>query len=141
MLTTPCTQWQGIIAKDGYGRKWITKEDGKKNWYPAHRWIYEQAHGKLPKDLVVRHLCHNRSCVNLEHLIDGTHKENSQDMVMAGRQARGERNSMCLHSDQKIQEIYELRNLPRPYGQVKKWSEEYGIDRTTFYKIWKGNYR
>ena len=140
-LNTPCKLWTGVIQSDGYGSKWITNDKGKKNWYPAHRWVYEQAHGKLPKNLVVRHMCHNRACVNLDHLQSGTKKDNSQDMVHAGRSAKGMLNAKCLHDDAKIAEIYALRDLPRPYGQVKKWAEKYGLDRTTFYKIWKGNYR
>ena len=130
-LNTPCKLWTGYIHKDGYGRKWLS--DTNKT-VPAHRWVYEQAHGKLPKNLVVRHMCHNRACVNLDHLQSGTSKDNSKDMVAARRQKH-------IHSLEKIAEIYALRDLPRPYGQVKKWAEEYGIHKTTIHKIWRGVYR
>jgi hypothetical protein len=77
-----CLEYQGRIAKDGYGqasylhRPWV-----------VHRLVYFFLHGPLPDELVVRHKCDNRKCVRPEHLVLGTHKDNSRDMNERGRNA------------------------------------------------------
>ena len=56
-----------------------------------HRIVYcEYNHvGLLSiKGKVVRHTCDNPRCINPEHLVIGTHKDNSQDMVQRGRQVK-----------------------------------------------------
>ncbi len=57
--------------------------------YPAHRMAYFLYYGVDPKEMLVRHLCHNRNCSNPRHLALGTHWDNSQDMVRAGRSQKG----------------------------------------------------
>ena len=41
---------------------------------------------------VVRHLCHNRACVNPDHLVIGSYKQNTQDdaeRIYSGRDSKG----------------------------------------------------
>ncbi|UJQ86761.1 HNH endonuclease [Gordonia phage Jalebi] len=57
----------------------------------AHREAWIQAHGPIPKGMVIRHTCHNRRCINVDHLLLGTYKENTQDMFDANRQAKQNR--------------------------------------------------
>lgn len=40
---------------------------------------YIEAHGSIPEGMQVRHLCHNKLCINPEHLEVGTAKQNAQD--------------------------------------------------------------
>lgn len=55
--------WEWTRSKDGgYGQ---FHRCGTK-W--AHRVYYRWAHGKIPDDRVVDHMCMNRSCVNPDHL-------------------------------------------------------------------------
>lgn len=49
------------------------------------RVMWEELRGDLPKSIVVRHSCDNGMCVRPEHLLTGTHKDNSQDAVKRGR--------------------------------------------------------
>tara|TARA_B110000211_G_scaffold61096_1_gene68990 strand:- start:930 stop:1214 length:285 start_codon:yes stop_codon:yes gene_type:complete len=40
----------------------------------------------------VRHLCHNRACINPDHLLIGTYQQNTQDeaeRIYAGRDSKG----------------------------------------------------
>ena len=66
-----CWEWLGTVSKNGYGGFW----NGKKN-VSAHRWIYEQLVGDIPKSLVIDHLCGVPSCVNPSHMETVSTREN-----------------------------------------------------------------
>lgn len=51
----------------------------------AHRYIYMQLYGWLPSEILVRHLCNNRMCINPDHLECGSVKDNAADKVRSGR--------------------------------------------------------
>jgi len=84
-----CHQWTRP-PRGGYGS--FTYR-GKERF--AHRWIYEQANGPIPKGLEIDHLCRNQLCVNVEHLEAVTHREN----VLRGDNftARKARQTHCIH--------------------------------------------
>ena len=82
-----CWPWTGKVARDGYGR---VARGGKQ--VIAHRLSWSVANGApVPDGMFVLHSCHNRLCVNPNHLRVGTHDDNMVDMVAAGRSLRGER--------------------------------------------------
>lgn len=81
--TDHCWIWLGAHNRCGYGMFLV--EQGKTRG--AHRWIYEQTYGPIPKDQDICHRCDNRSCVNPAHLWSGTAKENLRDMCLKGRHA------------------------------------------------------
>lgn len=78
-----CWIWTGQKQDSGYGRLGI---DGTTK--VAHKFIYEQLVGPVPKGMVLDHLCHtesdcpggpecpHRPCVNPEHLEPVSPKEN-----------------------------------------------------------------
>lgn len=55
------------ITKTGYSniKYWL---NGRCTSINAHRAMYEQTYGWLPKELVVDHLCGVRNCINPLHL-------------------------------------------------------------------------
>jgi hypothetical protein len=74
-----CWIWQGPVNNKGYGHLWWEWE-----YWTAHRFSYVAFKGPIRYDLVVRHTCHIRSCVNPEHLILGTPQDNWNDQVKHG---------------------------------------------------------
>ena len=71
--------------KKGY----INYQQGGK-WYRLHRFLYEEAYGKLPENVVVRHKCDTPACINLEHLTPGTVQDNNIDRVVRERSRGGQ---------------------------------------------------
>ena len=79
-MDSSCKLWDGPKRKDGYGRMGLEL---------AHRVVFAVANGPIPKNLVVRHSCDNKLCVNLNHLSLGTQADNVNDKVLRNRQAKG----------------------------------------------------
>jgi len=81
-----CWEWNGVKIKDGYG---MLSVKGKR--FLVHRYAMILHLGRDIEDKTeIRHMCHNTSCFNPDHLREGTHQQNMTDMVIAGRQAKGE---------------------------------------------------
>lgn len=53
--------------------------------------VYEWVNGSIPKGLVVRHECDNPACVNINHLLLGTQKDNVHDSIKRRRWPMNER--------------------------------------------------
>jgi hypothetical protein len=82
--TESCWSWSGNKGRGGYGRVSTgSKSDG---YTLAHRFSWELHNNpKIPDGLFVMHKCDNPECANPEHLMIGTPKENTQDMIAKGR--------------------------------------------------------
>ncbi len=79
-----CWEWKGVI-NSGYGQLSVK---GKR--ILAHRFSLQTfLKRSITSTLEVRHLCNNPICINPEHLKEGTHSENMNDMVISNRQAKG----------------------------------------------------
>ena len=81
--TGNCWQWMASLTRDGYG---YVKY--KNRSHRAHRLSWFLHTGKH-SHLCVLHKCDNRSCVNPEHLYEGTKKQNSEDMIKRNRHYQG----------------------------------------------------
>jgi len=79
-----CWEWNGQLYPKGYGKACVGDANTKPKYLQAHRLSYKVFNGPLIDGLVVRHRCHNRKCVNPDHLIQGTQKENIQDSIDIG---------------------------------------------------------
>ena len=73
-LVDTCWIWQKQLDYSGYGRI-----KGNPLGMRAHRVSYQLFKGLIPADLILRHTCKHKACVNPDHLVLGTHKDNAQD--------------------------------------------------------------
>lgn len=120
----PSTCWPFTGATDpgGYGIIWSGR--GKTpDAMPAHRAVLEEVVGLLG-DSMALHRCNNRICCRPSHLYAGTLQDNADDMVRAGRQARGASHGISKLTDK---EVIEIRSDPRPQGVI---AEEFGIHQS-----------
>lgn len=62
-----CIETTRGTGSHGYGQmSW--GEDGEQFYGLTHRIAWYAAHGDIPDHLTVDHICHNRRCVNVDHL-------------------------------------------------------------------------
>jgi len=78
-------------SNKGYGS---VRRNGKK--VGKHRAAYEDAYGPIPEGegyhgTVVRHTCDNRNCINPEHMVLGTQKDNVRDAMERGQHIKSPR--------------------------------------------------
>ena len=97
-------------SKDNDGYPLITRVG--KQWR-MNRFIYHFLKEPIPEGLVVRHTCDNKGCINPEHLILGTAKDNAQDREERGGSSKGEGNGRATLTNKQVIEIYKDRKTPR----------------------------
>lgn len=124
-----CLEFLGSLGADGYGRRNILLE-GKKKKISVHRLVCSLKEEKDYNDSswVARHVCHNKKCINPEHLAAGTRSENTIDSRSYSKAAK--------ITEEQAREIIEdyLKVEEWPYGSkvrfCRKWAEtlEVGVD-------------
>ena len=90
---TPCREWQGPKAHNGYGLRWTSKFTSRR----VHRQIMEMVYGpEAIKGKVVMHLCDNPSCFRFDHLRIASQSDNMQDCATKGRTGNQYGNTHCV---------------------------------------------
>lgn len=135
-LIDDCWEWQGHINKYGYGEFSVRVDPliNRYNYSQAHRVSYELYNGPITQP-VIRHTCHNKRCVNPNHLLQGTHKDNGQDMVLAGRSLFGERNLTNKLSEYQIMKLWYDFDNHYYKGFYNDKAIEYGVAYQTIHRI------
>ena len=134
-----CWPWQFRTNRKGYGTINVGTTMG--TLYFAHRLSYLLHKGTFDRSLVVRHTCHNPTCVNPGHLLTGTPLDNAQDRDSAGRgwKCPGETNPRAKLSDL---DVAAFRGLFQVVGAVfgpntgsQLLGAKFGIGRAQAYRI------
>lgn len=133
--TNGCWNWNAYTA-NGYGRVNING-----SVYLAHKvmtFIHKKTSNLSKKELgaagvVVMHKCDNRSCVNPDHLIVATQKENMQDAKIKKRKWNGQFSGENNPNFKLKQRDVELIRVS-PLG-VSELSRTYSVNRSTIYSI------
>lgn len=128
-----CWLWKGARDKDGYG---VFQLD-RKTTQRAIRVMFALTHERLPNG-VVRHTCDTPACARPEHLVDGTNKQNTQDMIRRGRKAStaGVQNGsakLTVESVQQIRDRYAAGGILQA-----ELAREYGVDNSSISNVITG---
>ena len=79
-----CWTWRGAVNSKGYGTTTKVKTGpGRAPRAYAHRMAWEVFNGPIPDGLYVDHVCHNRRCINPEHLRLATPAQNLENRAGA----------------------------------------------------------
>lgn len=128
-----CWGWLAAKLKDGYGQIGETKTGAT---YQAHRLSWVLANGKqIDDNMIVRHTCDNPSCVNPNHLILGTLRDNRIDAVKKNRVFRpvGE---LAPSAKLTWEEVEQIRHIADSLPQTAI-SKIFNVSRSTIQKILK----
>ncbi len=112
-----CQRHEGSFTKSGYGQVYIRPQ--RVPVY-AHRLAWALHNGQDPSGLVVMHTCDNRWCINPEHLVAGTQRQNMDDMVKKDRHNKGERNAAhkitATQAAEIVSSVATTASLAKAYG-------------------------
>lgn len=123
-----CWPWKGAVSGCGYGSLMM---DGK--YLRPHRVAYQHGRRVALGRWIVRHRCDNKICCNPNHLVRGTHKQNTSDAI-----------SRKLHSPPPVllgedhgrakltwQRVREIREAARSGTSIYRIAKCMGIPETT----------
>lgn len=133
-----CWLWQAGLNKQGYG----TIHSGGPTPRPllAHRVVYADKVGRIPKEKCVLHRCDVRACCNPKHLFIGTRRDNTDDMMRKKRHRcvplRGVDNGSAKLTEKQILKIRASKESHRALASC------YGVTKTAIgfikrRKTWK----
>ena len=129
-----CWEWQAALKPNGYGK---TGNFGKAMY--AHRVAYELTVGPIPIGMEAAHKCHNRKCVNPNHIIPMTHKDNVRHSAKAGRLLFQKNPELtCLRKLTRDQALQIRALYTGRRGQVKQLAKQFGVHRETIRDIRMG---
>jgi hypothetical protein len=104
--------------------------------YRLSRYMYEKHIGEIPENMMVRHKCDNRLCINPDHLELGTHKDNMRDMIERGRSvACGKHGSAPVRAKLNEGMIIDIRNRLAKKEKQKDIAKIYGVNPSCISKI------
>jgi hypothetical protein len=138
-----CWVWGGATDPDGYGWFSFTGKRTDNTTTSAHRYSALLKYGNLGDNLV-RHTCDTRACVNPAHLVLGTPADNSKDMTERNRQARGEKNSQSVLTDEQalaiLKRYKEEKETGRLYGCLERIAKDYKVSKQVISRLTAGKY-
>tara|TARA_Y100000361_G_C11160384_1_gene346910 strand:+ start:2826 stop:4658 length:1833 start_codon:yes stop_codon:yes gene_type:complete len=118
---TGCWEWK-VLDKNGYGNSIHARIKGKKTKYiRPHRLSYYIHKGEYPE--LIRHRCHNKCCVNPDHLEEGSHRQNALDNT---DQIRQEFEYWWLRYERSIEKLTQHFDWST-VGTALSWERKLGL--------------
>ena len=129
-----CWMWQGAKNKKGYGKIGGTGRR-LRNLY-AHRVSYQLYRGEIADGMCICHVCDLPSCVNPNHLFQGSAKDNTRDCIKKGRARRGfPKGEINGRAKLTVENVIAIRKATDS-GPVL--ARAYGVNRQTIGRIRRG---
>lgn len=96
----------------------------------SHRVAYEVFKGPIPEGFLIRHVCDSPTCVNPEHLITGTVRDNTIDKLSRGR----------WKGNQKLTtaQVIAIKKLLHQKFLCRVIAEQFGVREVTIRAIKQG---
>jgi hypothetical protein len=126
----PCKRTWRANDADGYPRINIKGINMR-----FSRYLYMQHHDvQLTPEIVIRHTCDNRWCVEIDHLVEGTVADNNQDKVDRDRSYHptGERNPSAVLTEE---DVFEIRRLHEDGWSRSYIAKQFNINNNMIYQI------
>lgn len=102
----------------------------------AHRLAFEQSVAPIPPGMMVLHICDNRTCINPDHLVLGTHRANMADMKAKKRSPFGARHVRAALTDEQAAQALDMWNK----GVIQRdIAREFRVARSTITKLLNGS--
>ena len=111
-----CWVWQRACIPAGYAEVRVNGSSVR-----IQRLVWEMLYGTIPDGMVIRHKCDNPPCINPDHLIVGTQKDNIHDSIKKGRHS-----PPPVHKKLTDCEINEIRKLSSDMTRVSI-AIQYGV--------------
>jgi transposase len=126
-----CWLWNKALDEERYGKASL---NNPKRTIRAHRLAYAAFNGGVLKalndegrQLVVRHQCNNPPCANPDHLLIGTHRDNTNDMVVSGRVRYGEKHPNAVATNEQVKGVIESKG----HMTKRERAEMFGVSFAT----------
>lgn len=131
-----CWDWSGAKTRLGYCV--IRDQYPKKGNQFGHRVSYMIHKGQIGEGMNILHKCDNPSCVNPDHLQQGTQKQNIHDMIAKGRRTKttglkgseSPRSKLSWDDVRKIRELLAIGDL-----RQKDIGEMFSVSQTAIWNI------
>lgn len=120
-----CWRWTGSTTRRGYG-VFDGAAVGQKKM-GAHRFSFLLKTAQLDAEREVCHTCDNPSCVNPDHLWQGTHQQNICDGIAKGRMVIGRVGEASCHARLTAEQVRAIRVRLAAGGVQRRIAEDFGI--------------
>jgi len=130
----PCVETDWRRNRDGYGIRYVRGSWPDTKYELSNRVALEDKLGRsIAPGLKALHRCDNPSCIQPEHLYEGSHGQNMKDMVVRDRS----RNQFgaALTQEQRLE--IQRRYVPRVVTQ-QMLSVEFGVSLATVERVLRG---
>ena len=112
------------LLPSGYSRVHINGKAKR-----LHRVVLEEKIGrKLLPGEQANHLCNNPACINPDHLYVGSHQDNMNDKVRAGRSTQGTKSKQAKLTEP---EVLQMRALHAQGHTIESIGKRFGIHKAT----------